>query len=116
MAEVKSGCLSSSSSIGLTSAGLSRGSKGVQVYSYKELEAATNGFSPTNMIGDGEFGVVYRGGLSDGTVAAIKKLCREGKQGERAFRIEVWLTFSNLFSLISFVPIFLCIELNVLYF
>lgn len=41
------------------------------------------------MIGNGGYGVVYRGTLSDGTVAAIKMLHREGKQGERAFRVEV---------------------------
>ncbi|KAI4367861.1 hypothetical protein MLD38_016484 [Melastoma candidum] len=87
--EVKSGCLSGGASISLASAGLSRGNRRVQVYSYKELEAATNGFSEANVIGDGGFGVVYRGMLSDRTVAAIKKLHLEGKQGERAFRIEV---------------------------
>ncbi|KAA8536890.1 hypothetical protein F0562_029368 [Nyssa sinensis] len=63
--------------------------KGVQVFTYKELEVATDGFSESNVIGNGGFGVVYRGVLSDGTVAAIKMLQREGKQGERAFRIEV---------------------------
>lgn len=33
--------------------------------------------------------MVYRGTLSDGTVAGIKVLNREGKQGEREFRVEV---------------------------
>ncbi|KAH8490968.1 hypothetical protein H0E87_023194 [Populus deltoides] len=61
--------------------------KGVQVFTYKELEIATNKFSASNVIGNGGYGVVYRGTLSDGTVAAIKMLHREGKQGERAFRI-----------------------------
>ncbi|KAL7239419.1 hypothetical protein ACSBR2_005344 [Camellia fascicularis] len=63
--------------------------RGVQVYTYKELELATDQFSETNVIGNEGFGVVYKGVLCDGTVAAIKKLHREGKQGERAFRIEV---------------------------
>lgn len=63
--------------------------RGVQVYTYKELEVATDRFSEANIIGNGGCGVVYRGVLSDGTVAAIKMLRREGKQGERAFRIEV---------------------------
>ncbi|KAL9379042.1 hypothetical protein Peur_027524 [Populus x canadensis] len=62
--------------------------KGVQVFTYKELEIATNKFSASNVIGNGGYGVVYRGTLSDGTVAAIKMLHREGKQGERAFRVE----------------------------
>ncbi|KAF5182957.1 Receptor-like kinase lip2 [Thalictrum thalictroides] len=63
--------------------------KGVQVFTYKELEFATEGFSGTNVIGNGRVGDVYKGILSDGTVAAIKRLHREGKQGEREFRTEV---------------------------
>ncbi|XP_050382263.1 probable serine/threonine-protein kinase PBL7 [Argentina anserina] len=63
--------------------------KGVQVLSYKELEEATDKFSEANVIGRGGFGVVYRGVLRDGTMAAIKMLRREGRQGERAFRLEV---------------------------
>lgn len=63
--------------------------RGVQVFTYKELEVSTSGFSEGNVIGKGGFGVVYRGVLSDGTVAAIKVLNRVGKQGERAFRVEV---------------------------
>lgn len=63
--------------------------RGVQVFTYKELEVATDKFSEPNIIGNGGYGVVYKGVLRDGTVAAIKMLHREGKQGERAFRIEV---------------------------
>ncbi|XP_054811751.1 probable serine/threonine-protein kinase PBL21 [Prosopis cineraria] len=63
--------------------------RGVQVFTYKELEGATEGFSEANVIGNGGSGWVYKGILSDGTLAAIKLLRREGKQGERAFRIEV---------------------------
>ncbi|KAJ6384456.1 hypothetical protein OIU78_027708 [Salix suchowensis] len=63
--------------------------KGVQVFTYRELEIATNKFSSSNVIGSGGYGVVYRGTLIDGTVAAIKMLHREGKHGERAFRVEV---------------------------
>ncbi|XP_071939696.1 large ribosomal subunit protein uL6-like isoform X2 [Coffea arabica] len=54
--------------------------RGVQVFTYTELEIATNKFSAANVIGNGGYGVVYRGILSDGTVAAIKMLHREGKQ------------------------------------
>ncbi|GMJ11192.1 hypothetical protein like AT1G54820 [Hibiscus trionum] len=63
--------------------------KGVQVFTYRELEQATDNFSEMNVIGSGGFGVVYKGVLADGTMAAIKRLHREGKQGERAFRMEV---------------------------
>ncbi|GMI84454.1 hypothetical protein like AT1G54820 [Hibiscus trionum] len=63
--------------------------KGVQVFTYPELEQATDNFSEINVIGNGGFGVVYKGVFADGTMAAIKRLHRDGKQGERAFRIEV---------------------------
>ncbi|XP_027367053.1 probable serine/threonine-protein kinase PBL21 [Abrus precatorius] len=63
--------------------------RGVQVFTYRELEVATDGFSEANVIGNGGYGLMYRGVLSDGTLAAIKLLCSDGKQGERAFRVEV---------------------------
>lgn len=63
--------------------------KGVQVFTYRELEMATNGFNEANVIGNGGFGKVFRGVLNDGTIAAIKMLHKEGKQMERAFRVEV---------------------------
>ncbi|PSS24915.1 Receptor-like serine/threonine-protein kinase [Actinidia chinensis var. chinensis] len=84
--DVKGGCLYGGTSARIPLAKL----RGVQVFTYKELEVATNSFSEANVIGNGAFGVVYyRGLLRDGTVAAIKKLHREGRQGERAFRVEV---------------------------
>jgi hypothetical protein len=72
------------------------------VFTYKELELATDGFSQSNVIGTGGFGLVFRGTLNDGTVAAIKKLHRDGGQGEREFRIEV----NNFFLLNSFIHFF----------
>ncbi|KAH9620460.1 hypothetical protein KSS87_018026 [Heliosperma pusillum] len=83
--EVKNGCISAGSSNRISQYRF----KGVQVYTFKELELATNGFSETNVIGHGGYGVVYKGVLSDGTLAAIKMVHRDGKPGERAFRIEV---------------------------
>lgn len=63
--------------------------RGVQVFTYRQLEMSTDKFSDANVIGNGSYGVVYRGVLIDGTVAAIKVLQREGKQWERSFRQEV---------------------------
>ncbi|XP_071735455.1 probable serine/threonine-protein kinase PBL7 [Rutidosis leptorrhynchoides] len=83
--DIKKGCIYGGSPCSLPSATF----KGVQVFTYRELESATNDFSDTNLVGKGGFGDVYRGLLRDGTVSAIKLLHREGKQGERAFRSEV---------------------------
>ena len=43
-------------------------------YGLRELEIATRGFSETNVIGEGGYGIVYRGCLSDGSVVAVKNL------------------------------------------
>ncbi|KNA12014.1 hypothetical protein SOVF_129650 [Spinacia oleracea] len=83
--DLNNGCMSTASSRRTSQSQY----KGVQVFTYKELETATNKFNEANVIGHGGYGVVYRGVLSDGTVAAIKMVHRDGKQGERAFRMEV---------------------------
>uniref|UniRef100_A0A0E0KBT7 non-specific serine/threonine protein kinase n=1 Tax=Oryza punctata TaxID=4537 RepID=A0A0E0KBT7_ORYPU len=74
--------------------------------SYDQLAAATSGFSPDNVIGQGGFGCVYRGTLQDGTEVAIKKLKTESKQGDREFRAEVEIItrvhHRNLVSLVGY--------------
>ncbi|KAG6392606.1 hypothetical protein SASPL_146830 [Salvia splendens] len=47
---------------------------GVQVFTYPELEEATNNFDPSKELGDGGFGTVYYGVLADGRVVAVKRL------------------------------------------
>lgn len=96
---MKGGCLYGSNSSRMAPTKF----RGVQVFTYRELEMATDKFGAANVIGNGGYGVVYRGTLSDGTLAAIKMLHREGRQGERAFRLEVSTSplllqfFSSLF-------------------
>ncbi|KAM3377028.1 putative receptor-like serine/threonine-protein kinase [Capsicum galapagoense] len=58
-------------------------------YSLKELEMATNGFRAENVIGEGGYGVVFRGELQDGSVVAVKKLLNNKGQAEKEFRVEV---------------------------
>ncbi|KAM4096835.1 hypothetical protein ACJW30_08G135000 [Castanea mollissima] len=47
---------------------------GVPVFSYKELEKATNNFHVEKELGNGGFGTVYHGKLHDGREVAVKRL------------------------------------------
>ncbi|GKU97517.1 hypothetical protein SLEP1_g10660 [Rubroshorea leprosula] len=58
-------------------------------FTYNELVQATNRFSEQNLLGEGGFGCVYKGGLTDGREVAVKQLKIGGGQGEREFRAEV---------------------------
>nr|GMC56889.1 cysteine-rich receptor-like protein kinase 2 [Ipomoea batatas] len=48
--------------------------RGPENYGYKDLKAATKGFSQENKLGEGGFGDVYKGTLKNGDVVAVKKL------------------------------------------
>lgn len=63
--------------------------KGPRVFTFKQLHSATGGFSKSNVIGHGGFGLVYRGVLNDGRKVAIKLMDQAGKQGEEEFKVEV---------------------------
>ncbi|KAG5231878.1 serine/threonine-protein kinase [Salix suchowensis] len=65
--------------------------KGLNVFTFKQLNSATGGFSKSNVVGHGGFGLVYRGVLSDGRKVAIKLMDQAGKQGEEEFEVEVEL-------------------------
>nr|GMC91944.1 putative serine/threonine-protein kinase [Ipomoea batatas] len=65
-----------------------------RLFSYKAIRLATKHFHPSNRIGVGGFGVVYRGALKDGTCVAIKCLSAESKQGTNEFLTEI-NTISN---------------------
>jgi hypothetical protein len=43
-------------------------------YDLTELEVATGGFCPENVVGEGGYGTVYRGILAGGEVVAVKDL------------------------------------------
>ncbi|XVF20511.1 hypothetical protein REPUB_Repub12eG0006700 [Reevesia pubescens] len=58
-------------------------------FTYEELIRATDGFSEHNLLGEGGFGCVYKGILTDGREVAVKQLKIGGGQGEREFRAEV---------------------------
>ncbi|KAF9618245.1 hypothetical protein IFM89_000880 [Coptis chinensis] len=59
------------------------------IFSYAELRTATEDFSPRNKLGEGGFGPVYKGMLSDGREIAVKKLLVPSHQGKSQFVAEI---------------------------
>ncbi|WOK92533.1 hypothetical protein Cni_G01224 [Canna indica] len=55
------------------------------------IQEATNNFSSQNKLGEGGFGPVYKGVLSDGTEIAVKRLSEKSRQGSAEFKNEVQL-------------------------
>uniref|UniRef100_A0A0E0L9J5 non-specific serine/threonine protein kinase n=1 Tax=Oryza punctata TaxID=4537 RepID=A0A0E0L9J5_ORYPU len=61
-------------------------------FTLRELQVATDNFSPNNLLGRGGFGKVYKGRLLDGSLIAIKRLNEDRiGTGERQFLMEVEL-------------------------
>ncbi|KAJ6675850.1 RECEPTOR-LIKE KINASE PLANT [Salix viminalis] len=54
-----------------------------------ELEESTNYFADENVIGEGGYGIVYRGLLEDNTNVAVKNLLNNRGQAEKEFKVEV---------------------------
>lgn len=76
-------------------------------FSWRELQLATDNFSESNIIGQGGFGKVYKGVLSDNSKVAVKRLANYySPGGEAAFLREVQLisvaVHRNLLQLIGF--------------
>ncbi|XP_059662762.1 probable LRR receptor-like serine/threonine-protein kinase At1g53430 isoform X2 [Cornus florida] len=63
-------------------------------FSLKQIKAATSNFDPANKLGEGGFGPVYKGVLSDGVVIAVKQLSSKSKQGDREFVNEIGMISS----------------------
>ncbi|KAF7003177.1 hypothetical protein CFC21_018542 [Triticum aestivum] len=59
------------------------------VLSYGELRSATDNFSPDNLLGQGGYGSVYKGKLTDGRFVAVKQLSEKSHQGKREFATEI---------------------------
>ncbi|KAL3533224.1 hypothetical protein ACH5RR_006745 [Cinchona calisaya] len=85
----------------------------VDMFTYEEMKLATKHFRPDQVLGEGGFGIVYKG-VIDGNVrpgyqttrVAIKELDPEGLQGDREWLAEVnylgQLRHPNLVKLIGF--------------
>ncbi|KAK4763315.1 hypothetical protein SAY86_009083 [Trapa natans] len=58
-------------------------------FTYDELAMATREFSEANLLGQGGFGYVHKGVLSNGEEVAVKQLKAWNEQGYREFQAEV---------------------------
>ncbi|XP_052151458.1 probable LRR receptor-like serine/threonine-protein kinase At1g56140 isoform X1 [Oryza glaberrima] len=59
------------------------------VFSYNELRSATENFSSSNLLGEGGYGLVHKGRLSDGRAVAVKQLSQSSNQGKKQFATEI---------------------------
>ncbi|KAH9608351.1 hypothetical protein KSS87_017805 [Heliosperma pusillum] len=75
-------------------------------YDLAALQAATNNFSDDNKVGEGGFGIVYKGTMANGQVVAVKRLSKTSVQGVQEFKNEVMLVAKlqhrNLVRLLGF--------------
>ncbi|XP_073268099.1 LEAF RUST 10 DISEASE-RESISTANCEUS RECEPTOR-LIKE PROTEIN KINASE-like 1.1 [Populus alba] len=62
---------------------------GVPIFSYSELEEATNNFDSKHELGDGGFGTVYYGKLRDGREVAVKRLYEHNRKRIKQFMNEI---------------------------
>ncbi|KAE8703178.1 putative LRR receptor-like serine/threonine-protein kinase [Hibiscus syriacus] len=78
--------------------------EGVRDFTFKEMVVATDNFS--TQVGQGGYGKVYKGSLSDKTVVAIKRAEEGSLQGQKEFLTEIKhlsrLHHRNLVSLIGY--------------
>ncbi|XP_024625840.1 probable LRR receptor-like serine/threonine-protein kinase At1g06840 isoform X2 [Medicago truncatula] len=79
---------------------------GVKSFTLKELTHATNKFDISTKVGEGGYGNVYKGILSDETVVAVKRAGENSLQGQKEFLTEIELLsrlhHRNLVSLLGY--------------
>ncbi|OEL21035.1 putative serine/threonine-protein kinase [Dichanthelium oligosanthes] len=56
-------------------------------YTLRELEEATAAFAPEHVVGEGGYGIVYRGVLTDGYQVAVKNLLNNRHEPRASFRV-----------------------------
>ncbi|XP_026445385.1 wall-associated receptor kinase 2-like [Papaver somniferum] len=84
----------------------------VTIYSEKELSKASNNYHESQILGQGGFGTVYKGSLSDGEVVAIKKTkVADTKQNEQFINELVVLSQINHRNVVQLLGC--CLESNI---
>ncbi|CAL4986069.1 unnamed protein product [Urochloa decumbens] len=84
------------------------GSKGAELlhFSFSQILAATDNLSERNVVGNGGFGYVYKGKLSNGLDIAVKRKDASSFQGPHEFRTEIEaipnLQHKNIISLLGY--------------
>lgn len=89
------------------------GNSNLDIFTYEEMKLATKHFRPDQVLGEGGFGIVYKGVIDENvrpgyktTRVAIKELDPEGLQGDREWLAEVnylgQLQHPNLVKLIGY--------------
>ncbi|KAL7169457.1 hypothetical protein ACSBR2_034489 [Camellia fascicularis] len=73
----------------LSSSRLSLKIDGVKSFTFKEMTLATEDFNSSTQVGEGGYGKVYRGILSDNTIVAIKRAKEGSLQGQKEFLTEI---------------------------
>ncbi|KAL3755210.1 hypothetical protein ACJRO7_002288 [Eucalyptus globulus] len=96
------------------------GRRQLKEFTLKELEAATQKFSDKKVLGQGGFGKVYEGQLSDGSLVAIKRCGAQRNQGITEFESEVMVgrilpPRHNLLSMLGFCRTSKCKDLLLVY-
>ncbi|XP_075667800.1 G-type lectin S-receptor-like serine/threonine-protein kinase CES101 [Castanea sativa] len=78
----------------------------LQIFNFESISIATSNFSIKNKLGEGGFGLVYKGKLPNGQEIAIKRLSRNSGQGFVEFKNEAILIaklqHTNLVRLVGF--------------
>jgi len=86
-------CSSPALSTPSASAELSAGATGELCrYSTAALSAATDGFSPARLLGEGGYGEVFAARFPDGSMLAVKRMAADATEGESGFLAEVSVT------------------------
>lgn len=62
-----------------------------KLFTYEELERATNGFKEETIVGRGSFSCVFKGVLKDGTIVAVKRaiMTSDQKKNSKEFHTEL---------------------------